>query len=130
MAKKVLIVEDTDDIADALKILIEMQGYDAVVARDGFEGCRMAMDESPDLILMDLALPGMDGLEATREIRATPQGSNTPIVVVSSYAAGAKEQLLEAGCNEVLTKSSFISSFGPTLTRYLGKAEPAVSKQH
>ncbi len=128
MYKKVLIIEDTEDIAEALKILIEMQGYTAVVARDGFEGCRMALEELPDLILMDLALPGMDGLEATREIRATPQGANTPIVCVSSYAAGAKEQLLEAGCNEVLTKSSFISSFGPTLARYLGEqsltAEP------
>jgi len=125
MAKKVLIVEDTEDIAEALKILIEMQGYDAVVARDGFEGCRMALEELPDLILMDLALPGMDGLEATREIRATPEGSDTPIVVVSSYAAGARETLLEAGCNEVLTKSSFISSFGPTLTKYLGEAIPS-----
>ena len=120
MPKKVLIIEDTEDIAEALKILIEMQGYKAVVARDGFEGCRMALDELPDLILMDLALPGMDGLEATREIRATREGCDTPIVVVSSYAAGAKEQLLEAGCNEVLTKSSFIASFGPTLTKYLG----------
>jgi|SRR5687768_6283765 len=121
MSKKVLIIEDTVDIADALKILVEMQGYEAVVANDGLEGCDRARDERPDLILMDLALPGMDGLEATRMIRSRPEGAQTPILCVSSYAGGHEEELLVAGCNEVLSKSSFIAAFVHTLNKYLAK---------
>lgn len=119
MPKKILIVEDTEDIANALKILIEMQGYEAVIAQDGLEGCELARTAEPDLILMDLAMPGMDGLEATREIRSLPKGRETPIVVVSSYAHGLENDLLEAGCSEVLSKSSFIAAFVPTLKKYL-----------
>ena len=125
MPDKVLIIEDTVDIADALKILIEMQGYRVIVAHDGFEGCQKAADERPNLILMDLALPGMDGLEATRQIRSQPGGSEVPIVCVSSYARGYEEELLEAGCNEVLSKSSFITSFVPTLQKYLDGSNSA-----
>ncbi len=120
MPQTVLIIEDTEDIAEALQVLIEMQGHRAIVAYDGLEGCQRAEAERPDLILMDLALPGMDGLEATRQIRSQPGGDEVPIVCVSSYARGYEQQLLEAGCNEVLSKSSFISSFVPTLQKYIG----------
>jgi CheY-like chemotaxis protein len=120
MPQTVLIIEDTVDIAEALQILIEMQGYRAIVAYDGLEGCQLAEAERPDLILMDLALPGMDGLEATRHIRGQSKHADVPIVCVSSYARGSEEQLLAAGCNEVLSKSSFITNLVPTLKKYIG----------
>ncbi len=120
MAKKVLIIEDTADIADALKILIEMQGYNAVIAGDGQEGCRMALEELPDLVLMDISMPEMDGLEATREIRSQPANAKTPIVCVSSYTRGHESELIEAGSNEIMSKSSFIGALVPTLQKYLG----------
>ena len=119
MAKKVLIIEDSLDISESLKLLIEMEGYEAIVANSGSEGCRMAQDEKPDLILMDLSLPDRSGIEVTREVRSSPETFDTPIVCVSSFAEGREEQVLAAGCNEVLSKTSFMSSFQPTLKKYL-----------
>jgi two-component system, cell cycle response regulator DivK len=121
MPKKILIIEDTDDIADALQLLLEMRGYEAVVARDGFEGCLKAREEEPDLILMDIALPGLDGIEATREIRSHPEGSDTPIICVSSYASGREKEIRMAGCNEVMSKITLIDSLDATLRKYLGQ---------
>ncbi len=119
MPKKVLIVEDSADISQSLKFLIEREGYEAVIANSGFEGCRMAMEEDPDLILMDLSLPDLNGIDVTREIRSHVETSDVPIVCVSSYADGYEAQILEAGCNEVLSKTAFMSSFSPTLEKYL-----------
>lgn len=119
MSKKVLIVEDTADISESLKLLIEMQGYSAIVASNGLEGCRTARNEIPDLILLDLSLPDLDGIEVAREIRSQPETSEIPIVCVSSYTRGLEKEILEAGCNEVLSKTSFMISFLPTLHKYL-----------
>lgn len=119
MAKKVLIVEDTTDIGDALKQLIELQGYQAILASTGFSGVRMAAAQQPDLILMDLLLPDMDGIDAIREIRSCSENSSTPIVCVSSYADTYEDEVLEAGGDEVLSKTAFINSFKPTLRKYL-----------
>ena len=119
MPKKVLIVEDTADIRESLKLLIQMQGHEVVAAKDGFEGCRMAAEEQPDLILMDLALPGMDGIDATREIRSRPETVSTPILGVSSYSDRFGAEALEAGCDEVMSKTAFINAFIPTLKKYL-----------
>ena len=119
MAKKVLIIEDSWDISESLKLLIQMEGYEVVVAHSGSEGCQKAQDERPDLILMDLSLPDVSGIEVTREIRSTQEISETPIVCVSSYAEGREAQVLAAGCNEVLSKTSFMSRFETTLKKYL-----------
>lgn len=120
MAKKVLIIEDTVDIRESLTLLIRMQGHEVVAAGDGFEGCRKAAEENPDLILMDLALPGMDGIDATREIRSRPETSSTPILGVSAYSDRFGAEALAAGCDEVMSKTAFINDFAPTLRRYLG----------
>jgi CheY-like chemotaxis protein len=118
MSKKVLIIEDTADVRESLKLLIQMQGFEAVVARDGFEGCRMAAEVRPDLILMDLALPGMDGIDATKEFRSRPETVGTPILGVSSYSDRFGAEALEAGCNEVFSKRAFFNSYIPTLKKY------------
>lgn len=119
MPKKVLIVEDSFDIGDSLKLLIEHEGYDAVVARSGSEGFEKALDEGPDLILMDVNLPDINGIDLTRKLRAQPQISETPILCVSSYTFKIEDEVLSAGCNEVFSKSSFMTSFAPTLKKYL-----------
>ena len=120
MPKKVLIIEDSVDIGDSLKMLIEIEGYEAIVARRGFEGFDMALKEVPDLILMDVDLPDVNGIDLTRSLRAERQTSEVPILCVSSYTFAMEDEVLSAGCNEVFTKSSFITSFGPTLKKYLG----------
>jgi CheY-like chemotaxis protein len=119
MAKKVLIIEDSWDIGESLKLLIQMEGYEVVVANSGFDGCQKAQNEKPDLILMDLSLPDLDGIGVTRRIRSSPETSDIPIVCVSSYAEGREAEVLAAGCNEVLSKTSFMSLFEPTLKKYL-----------
>lgn len=121
MSKKILIVEDTRDIAEALSELLRMRGFLPIVASGGFEGIRLAREETPDLILMDVAMPDLDGISAVKEIRTMPGTALTPILAVTSYAEGYRAELIEAGCNEVFSKSSFISSFAPTLRRYLGE---------
>lgn len=119
MAKKVLIIEDSTDVGDSLKILIELEGYRAVVARTGFEGRDRAKSEKPDLILMDLSLPDESGIEITRDLRSFPGTADVPILCVSSYTGGLESEIREAGCDEIFSKTSFMTSFAPTLKKYL-----------
>lgn len=117
MLKKVLIVEDTLDIAEALRQLVALHGYEAIVANSGFEGVDLARERKPDLILMDVSMPDLDGIEAVRMIR-THDGS-TPILAVTSYAEGHEKELIAAGCHEVFSKTTFIATFEVTLRKYL-----------
>jgi CheY-like chemotaxis protein len=100
--KTILIVEDIELNTDLLTQLLE-DDYNLLFARDGSQGVRMAQQENPDLILMDISLPIMDGYEATRRIRATM--TSTPIIGLSAHAmSGDEERAKEAGCNDYLTK--------------------------
>jgi DNA-binding response OmpR family regulator len=119
MRRKVLIVEDTRDISDALLQLMELRGYDAVAACGGFEGLRLARQHQPDLVVLDLSMPDLNGEQVVAELRADPDFSGTPILCVSSFTEGRKAELLEAGFTEVFSKTSFIRSFAPTLKKYL-----------
>ena len=100
--KTILIVEDTELNIDLLTQLLE-DDYSLIVARDGAEGVSKAQQNNPDLILMDISLPIMDGYEATRQIRTTM--AFTPIIGLSAHAMnGDAEKAKEAGCNDYLTK--------------------------
>jgi CheY-like chemotaxis protein len=100
--KTILIVEDTELNIDLITQLLE-DDYNLLVARDGEQGVHMAQQNSPDLILMDISLPVMDGYEATRQIRATM--ASTPIIGLSAHAmSGDADKAREAGCNDYLTK--------------------------
>jgi CheY-like chemotaxis protein len=100
--KTILIVEDTELNIDLLTQLLE-DDYNLLVAKDGAEGVSMAQQNNPDLILMDISLPIMDGYQATRQIRTTM--ASTPIIGLSAHAmSGDADKAKEAGCNDYLTK--------------------------
>tara|TARA_B100001248_G_scaffold2607_1_gene2081 strand:- start:310 stop:669 length:360 start_codon:yes stop_codon:yes gene_type:complete len=102
---KILIVEDNEMNRDMLSRRLERKGFEVVMAEDGAKGVDMSKSESPDLILMDLSLPVMDGWEATSTIKADNITKNIPIIVLTAHAmAGDREKALEAGADEYDTK--------------------------
>ena len=102
---KVLLVEDTEDNRFMMRRLLEMVGYTVVEARNGQEAVRLAEDETPELILMDLSLPIIDGLAATRLIRQIPSAETTPIIAVSAHdTVDFEQEAFAAGCNGYVTK--------------------------
>jgi len=104
-ALTVLLVEDTEDNRFMMTRLLEMAGYRVVEARNGEEAVTGARDETPDLILMDLSLPIIDGLAATRLIRQLPGLKATPIIAVSAHdTSDFQAEALAAGCNQYITK--------------------------
>ena len=101
----VLLVEDTEDNRFMMRRLLEMSGYRVVEAMNGEEAVKLAQAESPQLILMDLSLPVIDGLAATRLIRKFPALETTPIIAVSAHdTSDFQAEAVEAGCNRYVTK--------------------------
>jgi two-component system cell cycle response regulator DivK len=101
--RSVLIAEDHEDSRDALRALLEAVGYRVHVATNGREAIEQAIATRPDLILMDIMMPELDGLEATRALRGQQQFSGVPILVLTAME-GARERALEAGCDDYITK--------------------------
>ena len=102
---KILYVEDNEDNADILNRRLGRLGFHLVIATDGVEAIAMAAEERPDLILMDLSLPVMDGWEATRRIKAAPATKHIPVIALTSHAmVGEREKALAAGCDDFDTK--------------------------
>ena len=105
MSKRILVIEDTEDNRQIIRDLLTSFDYELVEAVDGAEGVAMAQAHQPDLILMDIQLPVMDGYEATRQIRAIPELAAVPIVAVTSYAlSGDEAKAREAGCDGYIAK--------------------------
>ncbi len=105
MKQRILVVEDQDDLRAILRDFLTASGYDIVEAVDGGEGVAKAQSERPDLILMDIQLPVLDGYEATRLIKADPNLKATPIIAVSSFAMkGDEEKARASGCDSYVTK--------------------------
>jgi two-component system cell cycle response regulator DivK len=105
MTKRILVVEDTEDNRRIIRDLLTSFGYELIEAADGAEGVALAEKERPDLILMDIQLPVLDGYEATRRIRAIPDLAQVPIIAVTSYAlSGDEAKTREAGCDGYVAK--------------------------
>ncbi|MCC6330220.1 MAG: response regulator [Acidobacteria bacterium] len=120
MKKKILIIDDSNDIANAMAEIVGMQGYDASVARSGADAMATLKNARQDLIILDLRLPDMDGLEVARHIRSNNETARLPILVVSSYAHGREPEIIAAGCSEVMDKSKFVATYPDVLKFYLG----------
>ena len=102
---KILLVEDNEMNRDMLSRRLERKEFEVVIAVDGQAGIDMAASESPDLILMDLSLPVVDGWEATRQIKANPAIQSIPVIALTAHAmAGDEQKALEAGCDDYDTK--------------------------
>lgn len=102
---KILLVEDNETNRDMLSRRLTRKGYEVIIAVDGAEGLNMARHEMPDLILMDMSLPVLDGWEATRQLKAAVSTRPIPIIALTAHAmAGDREKAIEAGCNEYETK--------------------------
>jgi two-component system cell cycle response regulator DivK len=106
MTKRILVVEDTEDNRQILRDLLSAAGYDLLEAVDGESGVALAGSDKPDLILMDIQLPVMDGYEATRRIKGDPATKHIPIIAVTSYAtlSGDEEKTRAAGCDGYIAK--------------------------
>jgi len=102
---RILYVEDNDDNVYVVKNRLTRAGFTVLIATDGAQGVAMAADERPDLILMDLGLPVLDGWEAVRRIKAAPQSRNIPVIALSAHAMpGDPERAIAAGCDDFDTK--------------------------
>ncbi len=114
---KVLLVEDNEMNRDMLTRRLQRRGYDILIAVDGQQGIDVAQSESPDLILMDISLPVVDGYEATRVLKASATTRDIPIIALTAHAmSGDREKALDAGCDDYDTKPI-------ELPRLLGKIE-------
>jgi CheY-like chemotaxis protein len=102
---RILYVEDNDDNVYMLKLRFELlDGFEVLVAEDGEAGCAKAISENPDLILMDLDLPVVDGWEASRRLKNNPATHDIPIIALTHAMSGSREKALAAGCDEFDTK--------------------------
>lgn len=102
---KILLVEDDELNRDMLSRRLERRGYQVVIALDGEQAVAMARSEAPDMILMDMSLPVLDGWEATRQLRAASETRTVPIIALTAHAmVGDRERAIEAGCDDYDTK--------------------------
>lgn len=120
MTKKVLIVEDYEDTREFMKILLESYGYKVIEAADGIEAIDRVKQYHPDLILMDISLPVVDGLTATRAIREFDEETKkVPIIAVTAFGKNYYKKAIEAGCNDLIDKPVDFDSLEPILKSYL-----------
>ena len=119
---KVLLVEDNEMNRDMLSRRLQRRGYEVMIAVDGQQGVAMAQSESPDLILMDMSLPLIDGWEATRTLKAAIETKHIPVIALTAHAMSTdRDKAMEAGCDDYDTKPI-------ELPRLLGKMEALIGK--
>ena len=118
--KTVLLVEDNEANLYLIKFILKQNGMNVIVAKEGYAGLKMALEKQPDLIIMDVQLPDINGLEVTQKIRQDPKGKELVIVALTSYAmTGDREKALEAGCNGYMEKPINPETFIPDLLQFL-----------
>ena len=121
MPKKVMIVEDNELNMKLFRDLIEASGYETVRTRNGLEALDLARAHRPDLILMDIQLPEVSGLDVTRWIKDDPELQTTPVVAVTAFAMkGDEERIRQGGCEAYLSKPISVAKFIETVRRFAG----------
>jgi two-component system cell cycle response regulator DivK len=102
---RILVVEDNEENRDALSRRLQRRGFEVIGAPDGKAGVEKTRDEKPDLVLMDMNMPELDGWEATRQIKADPETQSVPVIALTAHAMqGDRERAIEAGCSDYHTK--------------------------
>ena len=119
MQKKVLIVEDNEDTRAFMKFLFERYGYQAIEAADGIEALESFKNHQPDIILMDISLPTVGGLTATKAIRDLDPTGKVPIIAVTAFGKLYYDQAIEAGCDDLITKPIDFDVVHPVIEKYL-----------
>lgn len=119
---KILLVEDNEMNRDMLSRRLERKGFEVVMALDGQQGVQLAASETPDIILMDMSLPVIDGWEATRQVKAADTTRNIPVIALTAHAmVGDRQKAMEAGCDDYDTKPV-------DFPRLLGKIETLLGR--
>jgi CheY-like chemotaxis protein len=122
---KILIVEDNELSRDMLSRRLRRKGYEVLVATDGQEGIAMAQRELPDLVLMDLSLPDLDGWEATRRLKTNEKTAHIPVIALTAHAmSGDREKALEAGCDDYDTKPIDLRRLLSKMVRWVPDPDP------
>lgn len=122
--KRVLVVEDNERNRKVVRIVLNAQGYEVLEATNADEALEILRTDTPDLILMDIGLPGMSGDELTRQIKADPQWANLPIIALTAHAMkGEREQFLDAGCDDYISKPIDTHVLVDLVQNYLPKDE-------
>ena len=125
--KTVLVVEDNDLNMRLFRDILEARGYNVLQAKDGMEGWRMAREQRPDLILMDIQLPGVTGLEVTKWLKDDETLKFIPVIAITAFAmVGDEKKLLEGGCDAYICKPISIPDFLQTVERF---AKPLVAER-
>ncbi len=120
--KKILIVEDNEFNLELISDILKIRGYQIISTDNGEDAIRLAKETHPDLILMDIQLPAMDGYEATRRIKSDPEFKTIPIIAVTSFAMkGDKEKVVEAGCDGYIVKPIDIKRLPELVKEHLQK---------
>jgi CheY-like chemotaxis protein len=120
---RLLLVEDNEMNRDMLSRRLARRGYDVVIAVDGEQGVAMARSEAPALILMDMSLPGLDGWEATRRIKAASETKRIPVIALTAHAmSGDREKAVAAGCDDFDTKPVDLDRLLQKIEALLGRA--------
>ena len=123
---KILLVEDNEMNRDMLSRRLARRGYEVTIALDGEQGLVMARSEAPALILMDMSLPGMDGWEATRQLKAAAETRTIPVIALTAHAmAGDREKAIAAGCDDFDTKPIDLGRLLEKIETLLGRAAGA-----
>ena len=118
--KRILVVEDNETNMYLIKFMLKKSGYEVIEAGEGAAGVELAIKEKPDLIIMDIQLPDIDGLKATKRIRASEAASEIPIIALTSFAmAGDRERALAAGCTGYIEKPINPDTFIAEIEKYL-----------
>ena len=123
MAKTVLIVEDNELNMKLFHDLLDSQGYDTLQTREGLQALALAREHRPDLILMDIQLPEISGLEVTKWLKEDDELAHIPVIAVTAFAMkGDEERILQGGCEGYISKPISVPHFLETIARYIGPA--------
>ena len=119
MAIRILVAEDYKDVRTMMRQFFEKKGFDVILAKDGSQAVEKAVSLHPDLIIMDLAMPGMDGIQATQAIRQHNELDHVPIIALTAYSDFYDERARDVGCNDVVQKPVDFGKLEPILNSYI-----------